>query len=286
MAREGITLSGVLRNAWDTGDLCTLTKNNSTRASGAHVSVIGHITRADLERYLNETGAANGFGNRILWARVHRARILPSGGRLDEKFAALAVGQLAAAIGFAKEAREFKRDSAAESVWDPKMYRSLTAERFGLLGALTSRAAPQVMRLALIYALLSRSPVITLDHLEAAEAVWEYCFQSCQHIFGDSLGYSAADRILDELRERHHGLSRTDISGLFARNKSAREIRKAVEFLCHHGLAVWAMIDGPNGQAADRLHAVETKSTNPVESDSRANSYNSFPEANAMTPGQ
>ena len=47
MAREGNTLSPVLRRAWDTGDLRTLTKNSPARATGAHISIIGHITRQE-----------------------------------------------------------------------------------------------------------------------------------------------------------------------------------------------------------------------------------------------
>ena len=45
LAREGNILSVVIRDSWDTGDLATLTKNNPTKATGAHVSIIGHITK-------------------------------------------------------------------------------------------------------------------------------------------------------------------------------------------------------------------------------------------------
>ena len=46
--RDGSTLSEVLRNAWDSGNIQTVTKNNSLRATGAHISVIGHITETEL----------------------------------------------------------------------------------------------------------------------------------------------------------------------------------------------------------------------------------------------
>jgi hypothetical protein len=38
-AREGSTTSAILRQAWDKGDLGTLTKHNPTRATGAHICV-------------------------------------------------------------------------------------------------------------------------------------------------------------------------------------------------------------------------------------------------------
>jgi hypothetical protein len=41
MARQGSTLSPVIRSAWDDGNLRAMTKNSSTRATGAHVSIIG-----------------------------------------------------------------------------------------------------------------------------------------------------------------------------------------------------------------------------------------------------
>jgi hypothetical protein len=58
--REGNTLSPVLRSAWDGTTLRTLTRNSPLRASDPHVSLIGHITRAELTRHLSETEVANG----------------------------------------------------------------------------------------------------------------------------------------------------------------------------------------------------------------------------------
>ena len=57
-----------------------LTKNSRAEATGAHVSIIGHITRDELRRYLDATERANGFGNRFLWVCVRRSKELPDGG--------------------------------------------------------------------------------------------------------------------------------------------------------------------------------------------------------------
>ena len=51
MSREGNILSPILRQAWDTGNLHPLTKSNPIRATDAHLSVIGHITRDELLRH-------------------------------------------------------------------------------------------------------------------------------------------------------------------------------------------------------------------------------------------
>ena len=61
MAGESNILSTVLRQAWDNGNLERFTKNNPAQATGAHISIIGHITQQELRRYLNETELGNGF---------------------------------------------------------------------------------------------------------------------------------------------------------------------------------------------------------------------------------
>ena len=79
--RDGNTLSAVFRQAFDTGDLRILTKNNPAEATGAHISCIGHITKQELVRRLADTECANGFANRILWVCVKRSKELPEGGK-------------------------------------------------------------------------------------------------------------------------------------------------------------------------------------------------------------
>jgi hypothetical protein len=64
LAREGNTLSALMRQAWDGHDLRVLTKNSPAKATGAHISVIGHITADELRRYLSPrppTNSATGF---------------------------------------------------------------------------------------------------------------------------------------------------------------------------------------------------------------------------------
>jgi len=61
----------------------SLTKNSPACRYGAHISIIGHIKKMKLTRYLNTTEASNGFANRFLWP-VSALEILPEGGRLDE----------------------------------------------------------------------------------------------------------------------------------------------------------------------------------------------------------
>ena len=81
--REGSTLSAIIRQAWDTGNLRVMIRTNGEVATGAHISIIGHITQDELRRELKNTEAANGYANRFLWVAVRRSKLLPDGGQVD-----------------------------------------------------------------------------------------------------------------------------------------------------------------------------------------------------------
>src|SRR5205814_1467214 len=163
-------------------------------------SVIGHITRHELRRYLNLTEIGNGFANRFLWTCVRRSKSLPEGGHVDDvEFEAL-IGRLNRAVKFASGVSELRRSDKARALWH-KAYEELSEGKPGLLGAVTSRAEAQTMRVACLYALLDCSKVVKEVHLRAALAVWDYAEQSARHIFGDSLGDPLADELLRALRK-------------------------------------------------------------------------------------
>ncbi len=228
--RDGNTLTSVIRNAWDTGDLSTLVKNNAAKATGAHVSILGHITRTELLRYLEDTEAASGFGNRFLWFCVQRSKILPEGGNLSEADRAPIIYEVSEALSFARDMGELRRDAEAREIWF-KVYGELSEGKPGLLGAMIARAEAQVMRLACIYALLDKSPVIRKEHLLAALAVWDYADASARFIFGERMGDPVGDKIMAALAQAPQGMTRSDISDLFGRHRPARDIERALHNL-------------------------------------------------------
>jgi hypothetical protein len=86
-------------------------------------------------------------------------------------------------------------DAKAETLWSMK-YPELTEERTGIFATLTERAAPQVIRLSMIYALMDQSSDIREEHLKAALAVSDYSEQSVKMIFGDATGDANVDLII------------------------------------------------------------------------------------------
>ncbi len=256
LLREGNTLSAVVRQAWETGDLRTLTKNSPTKATGAHISIVGHITRDETRRYLAETELANGFANRFLWVCVRRSKRLPDGGQLHTVDFTGLVNQFRAAVEFARQQGALARDAAAGALW-AVVYDYLSEGRPGLLGAVLGRAEAQVMRLALIYALLDRSTAIGHAHLLAALDLWRYIERSTRYIFGDSLGDPDADKLLDALRKRPEGMTTSLIyAEVFGNNFPAARIRGALARLLEYGLVWRETVQGKGaGRPAELWHA-------------------------------
>jgi hypothetical protein len=235
MSRDGNNLSPVIRQAWDGGRLRTLTKNNPTKATDAHISMIGHVTRTELLRYLTETEAGNGFANRFLWLLVKRSKLLPRGGEWHRVEKTPLVSRLLSALEFGSKPVEITMTEGAWIDWED-IYGPLSEGKVGMFGAVTGRSEAQVRRLAALYAVLDESDEIEPQHLEAALALWQYAEDSARYIFGDATGDPIADTIHAALKGTGtDGMSRTDISNLFKRHVSAERIGRALAFLLEIG---------------------------------------------------
>jgi 5S rRNA maturation endonuclease (ribonuclease M5) len=284
MAREGNTLSAVIRQAWDGEDLRTLTKSSTARSTHPHISIIGHITSDELRRYLEATETANGFGNRFLWVCSRRSKLLPDGGNdvPIEQF----ISRMRAAVDYARGVGEMKRDHEAASLWHGE-YARLSNVPPGMLGAMTARAEAQSMRLACLFALTDLSSIVRAEHLSAALEVWRYCFASARHIFGDTLGDRLADDLLAALRDAGQaGKARSELHEVTRRNRSAADITRALNVLHTAKLARMEVDTTGTGRPAERWYATERDERNeetPTMAVSwgvnSSNSFKSYPAA-------
>jgi len=275
--RDGNTLSMIIRNLWDTGDARSLVKNAPLRTTGAHVSIIGHITRDELRSCLDAVESVNGYVNRFLWFCVKRDKFLPRGGRLSEEDFAPLKRRLRHALDFASETSEMTLDDEAWALWD-EAYIRLETGRTGLLGKVTQRAAPYVRRLACLYALLDCSAIVRLEHLQATLAFWQYAEDSARYIFGGRTGDRIADDVLRALREAgSDGLTQSDISDFFSRNRSKAAIDNALQLLLESGLARQGkdQTEG-RGRPAVRWFAVSQSYERNERNTSEADSFVSF----------
>ena len=240
MKRDGNTLGATLRNAWDGKTLRIRTRNRPLIATDAHVSVLGHITEKELRALLEATDVYNGFGNRFLWVLAVRSKLLPDSDFRVESLADL-IADLKKTVHWAdKGDREIPFDVKARAAW-AKLYAELGNESpdddDAHYDALTARAAPQVRRLALIYAAIDRSPAVKVAHLGAALEVWRYCEQSARYLFG-SVGNPLEQRVYEWLLTRREWVARTDLSRRFVKSGGGKsyELRTALESLEARGL--------------------------------------------------
>lgn len=243
MSRETNTLSPILRTAWETGDLATLAKNSPCRATSAHVSIMGHVSKEELLKLTTANDVANGYLNRHLLFMVKRSKELPRGGTVDRILWDSYQGHLRGAVAFARTVGEMSFSHAAGEQWDAG-YHDLSAEGpGGLLGAVLGRAEAQVLRLSMIYALLAKSRAIEPEHLDAAVEVWRYCAESGAFIFGNRLGDPDADKLYGLLLAANGtGRSVTDLSNALGRNMAADRMRAALLRLNEQGRAHQTMV--------------------------------------------
>jgi hypothetical protein len=230
--RSGSIVSPIIRDAWDTGRLSTITKANPLRVNGAHVSVLGHITVEELRRRLTETEMANGFANRFLFVCVRRTKLLPSGGSLPPREQAELTTLIRERLDAARTLGLIRRSAAAEERWAELYVQMADDDPGGLVGHITARAEAQTLRLSVFYALADGCPLVEVEHLDAAYAAWKYCRDSAAYVFGDTLGDEIADRLLAALREAGAtGLDLTEQYNLFGRHVSRARIAAARELL-------------------------------------------------------
>jgi hypothetical protein len=266
MRRDGSTLSTTVRSLWDSGEVRTLTKGKPERATGAHVSIVADITPEELRRELDDTSAANGFMNRFLLVCAKRSKLLPFGGSIDVATLDRLGDAVRTSLRFAQTQHVVPMDGEASRLW-VKTYAALTTGRPGLFGAVIGRAAPQVRRLATIYALMDMSPEVRRVDLSAALALWRYCEDSARFVFGERLGDHVADRLLEALREvGATGLTRSDMRAPLGNRISGERIDTALELL--HGLGLASREQQrTGGRPAERWYAVEKSDQTEERSD-------------------
>ena len=253
MRRDGNVLSSVIRQAWDTGDLRSMTKNSPARATGAHISIIGHVTGDELRRKLDPTDVGNGFLNRFLVTCVRRSKCLPRGGSLGDLTRLVAMVRQALDVG--RKAGRMELSDDALDLWD-SVYPVLSEGKPGLLGAVTSRAEAQTRRLACLYAILDGSRTVQANHLQSALALWYYCEASARYVFGDALADPIANQGLEALRAAPGGMTQTEIRDLFS-GHNGPALKRALANLAEIGLVIGKRDPARGGRPAIRFVAAE-----------------------------
>jgi hypothetical protein len=229
--RDSSTSASVLRTVWDGAEkLQVAAKNTGGVATGAHVSLIGHITREELMVLLTDTMLKGGLVNRFLWVCSKRSKLLPHGGKLLDYSE---VGMKLAK--FPRNCGAVDRDEAANERWEA-IYNEVEGQpREGMFGKATARPAAQMLRLSLIFALLDGERIIRVPHLEAALDIWRFSEASARFIFQQFTGTenSGAEKVLQALASGPK--TQTEINNLFGGNRSKEFLATLRESLLKTG---------------------------------------------------
>jgi hypothetical protein len=239
MKGQSNSLAAVIRDAWDGNDLRSMIKNSPDRATAPCISILAHITKAEVIDLLTGTDCQNGFANRFLWPYTERSKFLPDGGRIPMETLHSEILALKAALEKSKKGDESEIDLSPEAkeLWRA-VYRNLSEGKPGLYGSVTGRAEAQVRRLALTYSLIEGEDETSVQSLEAALAFWRYCDRSAGWLFGTPFNHPDADRIFDALRGKPEGMTRTEIScEVFKKHAPEPRIQEALSVLEKGGAA-------------------------------------------------
>lgn len=252
MQREGNTLSAIVRLAWDHGNIAPLTKTNPTQATGAHVCVVGHITRHELNKLLLQSADVwNGFANRFIWVCARRQKSVPVPKPMPDAVVIDIAKRLAKTVIHAREMKRVDLAPETEAVWTD-VYPRLTEDESGTFGAVIARAEAQVLRIALIFALLDMSAEIRPEQIYAALAVWKYCRESARFIFGQAESNPVAAKILSALKEGEK--TQTELNKLFSGHTSSNQLKSTLADLQAVGRITQRREGGGNGKGKPTIY--------------------------------
>jgi hypothetical protein len=234
LSREGNTLWPVVRNAWDGKALQTMVRNAPLRATGTHIGILGHITKEQLFRHITGTELANGFFNRFMLVAVQRSKKLPFGGALTDSDLDSVRRRVASAMRFAGEQSEPLRfDADAREKWiavydDPPTATPGSGCRDRARRGPTPSGSP------------CSTPCWTARRPSASSTStprWPSGTTPPSPRTGSSATRSATRPPTRSgmAKTAPQGVTRTQVSDLFSRNKKAREIDRALTALVEPG---------------------------------------------------
>jgi Protein of unknown function (DUF3987) len=235
--REGNTLAAVLRQAWDGRPLSTLNRS-PLKAKSSHVGIVGHVTPREFRLRLAEAEMSGGLYNRFLPIWSERAHLLPIPPALDANAIALLANKVRTGMTHAaKTIAPIGLTTEAQVVWSEELYPRYAGmdDSDEAWVEFSRRAAPNCRRVAAVYAVLDGRSHVGLADLQAAAALIDFSMTTAQYVLGHQSTNPRLDRIRRAIDTRPNGLTRTEVSDLFARNLAANVLDELLSTLLAHG---------------------------------------------------
>ena len=235
--RPSSTLSPNLRDLYDMGPVRNLTKGETLTASRHHVALIGHITPTELRHSMKGTALSNGFGSRLLMVASRRSRLISRPASVDTSVLTGLAGQLRDVVEAARGLDAVGMTDEALDRWD-RLYPEIENRQLPpVAAALTHRASPLTLRVALLHALLAGRSNIDATDLDVAAELVRYGTDTALHVFGDRLSDERAETLLEATRRAGaEGLTGRQRAQLFSNNLDASALNELMDSLVSVGL--------------------------------------------------
>lgn len=250
--REGSTVTETIRNAWDQVPLEINTSQRSIRSTDYNVSLIAHITPNELKSLVTDIDSSNGFLNRFLFCLAGNAepKVFPEP---FEKVRFSFSTELVTLISFINsiESEVIDLDESAR-VYYEDIYKEYFYKPESEISDLIGRNIPHLLKMAMLYAILDRSPFIKTEHLKASKALIDFSENSIRYIFKDKIYNKKEKKILYFLSKHSGHSSRGKIqSDCFKNNISKEELdllsnnltsKKAIKSELSDGKEIWSLL--------------------------------------------
>jgi hypothetical protein len=224
--REGSSLPGVLRQAWDGEDLGSMVRD-SMKATNPHIAILGHITPDEFRAKMQDSEMAGGTYNRFLPIFCHRNLILPESRGADPQLIDNVAHAWRTVLNDAAKVDEVEISAEARALYRDEIYPALTEDSAGgALAEFTARAAPYALRAAMVYALCDHGDTIQEEHMRAAWHLINYARATAAHLVGSGSGDPKLDKLAAAVRKAGpEGLTGNDIHRLFKNDRKAERER-------------------------------------------------------------
>jgi len=219
--RQGSTLGPVLTDAYDGGPLGAESLQHQARAGRSHLSVVGQVTPEALAEGLGATDLRNGFANRFLYCFVpNKEQRKPYAAARSDLYRV--ADDYRERIGVARSLGPLHLDDEADAL-DDRQWQALRAVPDD--SGLAERFNQNRRRLIAIYAALDGTKVVRAEHVAAAGALIDYCRQTNELMLPRMAAKpSQVKRVLDVLRRKPDGVTRTQLSQELGHNFSKATI--------------------------------------------------------------
>lgn len=289
--RDGNTLSGALRDAWDGTSIKPAVKSCPVWASDPHISIIGDITPTELRELMHKRELTNGFANRFIFFWAEGDKVVPFPESTPKDIVEVLADRVAQVLRFAgadrhgdKDAMRIEFSPEATSLYE-SLYRGELRDRSSgeHITGLLDRRAPVLLRLAMLFAMTDQSSVIAVAHINAAMAWVRYWVDSVKFIFQSAVDEAGAATTTDMAQRivaylaTHGQATRTELSkGCFSGHVTKATLDQALDELITASPPAIEVetVPRPNGQPGSPSK-VYKPCTTPTHSVSAANSANS-----------